>query len=73
MLGSAQPLSHPEWDAILSASMKNNAADIELLITECGISPDHCNRKFWFNEEEWLNILAFVASPRSLLTDVIES
>jgi hypothetical protein len=43
---SSQQQSRPEWDIILSASMKNNAAEIERLITEYGVSPDHCNRKF---------------------------
>jgi hypothetical protein len=43
---SSQQQSRPEWDVILSASMKNNATGIERLVTEYGVSPDHCNRKF---------------------------
>jgi hypothetical protein len=76
MQSSAPQESHPEWDVILSASMKNNAADIELLITECGVSPDHCNRKFRLNEEtEWLmnSFLACLANLRALLIDITES
>lgn len=40
---SSKMQSRPEWDLLLSASMKNNVKEIERLITQCGVSPDHCN------------------------------
>jgi len=38
----------PEWDLILSASMKNNVQEIDRLISQYGASPNHCNGELFF-------------------------
>ena len=40
---STENKRRPEWDRILSASQRNNADEIEFLITTLGVNPNHTN------------------------------
>eukprot|EP00550_Attheya_septentrionalis_P007375 CAMPEP_0198295330 /NCGR_PEP_ID=MMETSP1449-20131203/27213_1 /TAXON_ID=420275 /ORGANISM="Attheya septentrionalis, Strain CCMP2084" /LENGTH=430 /DNA_ID=CAMNT_0043995609 /DNA_START=113 /DNA_END=1405 /DNA_ORIENTATION=+ len=65
--------SYPEWDRILSASQRNDAARIHRLVDEEGVSPNHANvvgqsalhvAAFWGNVEAMEALLSY--------SDVIE-